>query len=120
MRTKIIAGTTLTVLALGCCWAAIPRQTTAPLLEAYRQTGLALTCNHHPYCQTRDYHEQQLALDELCYDSPRHTRVVDCLKSHMDFVFRQGCKHAPQPCTDPLGHYNAIRREQGLKPIDVR
>lgn len=116
---KIIAGTTFAAAALGCCWVALPKGNTASLMEAYRQTGLARECYHTPYrCQSREYHEQQLALDELCYDQPRCRTVADCLKSHIEFVFRQGCRHAPAH-TDALGHYNAIRREQGLSSITL-
>src|SRR4051812_24532704 len=99
MRSRIVFATTLVTLALGCCWAAMPTTPTASLLEAYRETGLAKECNHRPYCQRRDYHEQQLALDELCYESPRCPDIRSCLLKHIEFVYGQGCLHSPR-CTN--------------------
>ncbi len=118
MIPKIIARAALGLAALGGCWAATPGKPTDALMEAYREIGLAKECNHGPpRCISCDYHTQQLAIDEYCHDTPRCTQVRECLRKHIEYVYGQGCPHTGPRCADAIGHYDELRREQGLKPI---
>lgn len=112
-RTAFI-GSAFTVLALGCCWASPPT-----LLDTYRETmAVARECWHRPRCQAHHVHQQRLAVDEHCYHGPaKCARLEECFKKHIEEVFAT-CDHSPI-CSAALGHFNAVRREQGLAHITL-